>query len=92
MSSPLFPNTTNTRTWPYGTVKRVQVMEVITKVGASVAAIICAEIVEQEKPEAFILMMRPELVGHTRKGDQGTITFRPGGPTLGYWDYQGAEG
>jgi hypothetical protein len=87
----MFPNTTNTRTWPYGTVKPVEVVEVITKPGASVAAIICAEAVEEGTPEAFILMVSPQAVGKTKEGDKGTITFRPGGPTLGYWDYEGAN-
>lgn len=88
--NPMFPNTTNTRTWPYGTVKPVKVLEVITKARASVAAIICAEIVEVGKPEAFILMVAPDQVAGIEAGELGSITFKRGGPTLGYWLYEGA--
>lgn len=82
MSNPVFPNTTNTRLWPYGTVREVEVVEVITKPGALVAAVICAG-----NDEQLIIELPLKRLARTRRGQRGRIVFRPGGRTLGFWDY-----
>jgi hypothetical protein len=72
------------RTWPYGTTKRVRVLtrEIIPFQNGLAESLVVAEL---ESSEAFILIGNKAAAG---PGDLGTITFREGGPTGGYWDFE----
>lgn len=68
------------RTWPYGTKKNVEVVDV----AGSVLALI------DDNEEGFLLMW-PQVESAPAKGDRGMITFTEGGPTGGYWKYEASN-
>jgi hypothetical protein len=73
------------RTWPYGTKKNVTIIgfEFLRNPGNIILT--CGE---EESEEKFILMLRtPHDAERASVGDRGVISFKPGGPTGGYWDY-----
>jgi hypothetical protein len=72
-----------TKTWPYGTVKQVKVVERRSAKfkGQAVEVVLC---VEPASNEGFVLMDRGVLA---QVGEEGFITFTNGGPTGGYWKY-----
>ena len=72
-----------TRTWPYGTVLEVKVVERVIAGGAR--ALICTE---PKSGEGFVLFGDKS---DAKPGDTGTITFTQGGPTGGYWKYSPAK-
>lgn len=65
-----------TRTWPYGTQKRVRVL--------GVEPAMC--MIVSDGIEGYVLVDAiPEGV---QDGDAGTITFTEGGPLGGYWKFE----
>ena len=71
-----------TRIWPYGTRKTGKVIEVIR--WADLMIIVFIE--DGPAPEAFACVYRAGTVDAT-EGEEGTITFKEGGPTGAFWDY-----
>lgn len=70
-----------TKTWPYGTEYKAEVMTV----NKMLMAVHCPEI-----DEGFM------LIGHgikklPKEGEIGKIIFTKGGPTGGYWQWQPAS-
>lgn len=65
------------RTWEYGTVLAVTVVDVIN--AGRFQGIIC-----QAGDEAHVILGNPTRAA---KGEEGYITFKSGGPTGGYWQY-----
>ena len=75
--------TGRTRTWPYGTTKAVEVVEVAPEI------CICVD-VQIEGREGYIIIGGYDDEGAAKQGDKGTITFAEGGPTGGHWRYRAA--
>lgn len=78
------------RTWPYGTIKTVEVLsrEVVRSKGGKRLARPCEVLMVKEKrtSEGHILMgtgWNPSAA----PGDTGIITFMEGGPRGGYWQF-----
>jgi len=76
-----------TRTWTYGTQKNVTVVsnEPISNSGDTYFL----NCLEKETGEGFVLIRRGK--SDAKPGDRGVITFKPGGPTGGYWEYEKAD-
>jgi hypothetical protein len=75
-------------TWPYGTKKKVQVIDFEPVLNSgNTFLIICAE---EGTSEMFVLVRRG-WPGNVRAQDRGTITFRSGGQVGGYWEYEAVE-
>ncbi len=73
-----------TRTWPYGTIKSVNVRGVKNFTDGM-------QVIVLEEPgtrEAFVLHQLPQEIA---SGDSGKITFTQGGPTGGYWEFSKDE-
>lgn len=77
------------RKWPYGTVKNVRVLYYHPANAAIKYSMLVVEDLTKVPGgagrEAYM------LVGHETKedgGSYGTITFRAGGPTGGYWEFR----
>lgn len=66
-----------TRTWPYGTQKRGEVIFFEPPILA----------VKDENKEGYILHSG-RFAETFAIGDKGTLTFMKGGPTGGYWDFK----
>ena len=66
-----------TRTWPYGTKKRVLVLDNDT------GTLICTD----SAGEGYIIVGGYADEHTAKPGDKGTITFTAGGPTGGHWVY-----
>src|SRR5688572_3217444 len=75
------------RTWTYYTQKNVTVVSVEPVANSGDTYLLAC--VEKETREGFVLLRRG--VPDAKAGDRGVITFKPGGPTGGYWDYEKAE-
>jgi hypothetical protein len=45
---------------------------------------------DDETGEGYVLLQRGPVV-EAKAGDLGVITFKPGGPTGGYWEYEKLE-
>jgi hypothetical protein len=73
-----------TRTWPYGTTKRVKVLNAVRN--PRYVGLICHC---DEDGEGYVLTMRRPFYEEVQDGDAGTITFKEGGPTGGYWEFTG---
>jgi len=75
-----------TRTWPYGTTKRVTVFAFnrCNHKGKRCTVLACTG---DDDKEAYLLVNGPEEPPQT-KGTKGTITFTQGGPRGGYWKFQ----
>ena len=78
------------RAWPYGTRKRVRIVDVTRGhdwVMGHVAAVLCEDL---EVPgEAFLCLLDGTglvaIKPQPEKGQERAIEFRAGGPTGGYW-------
>jgi hypothetical protein len=44
--------------------------------------------VEEDTKEGFITLFNLQEKRRPNKGETGVLTFKPGGPTGGYWDYE----
>ncbi len=76
------PLNMRSKTWPYGTKKQVTVLNVTqTK---NLVGMACTE---DDSGEGFALLLNTTSARNAKPGDSGVITFKPGGPTGGYWDY-----
>ena len=75
-----------TRTWPYGTAKRVKVLAVEFAManGRRVRVMACEEL--GDTSEAHIIV--GDDGDDAAAGEFGMIVFRQGGPTGGYWRYE----
>ncbi|MDE2096155.1 MAG: hypothetical protein KGL39_02845 [Patescibacteria group bacterium] len=74
-----------TKTWPYGTQKRVELLDSrITKIKG-----VGFQIVVDDQKEAFVLMGESCCDFTAEVGSRGVITFMQGGPTGGYWKFVG---
>jgi hypothetical protein len=73
---------TETRTWAYGTIKNVSVVHV-----GRAGVLTVVGLADCESLEGFLLLMQRHAP-EPAVGDLGTITFRRGGPTGGYWDFR----
>ena len=73
-----------TRTWPYGTRKRVKVLSIEFLKGMRIMA--CQEV--DGAQEGFILMEGPNAVA-TAEGEIGEIVFCQGGERGAHWRYHG---
>lgn len=71
-----------TKHWPFGTRKQVEVIQVIEVPPKMIVA--CRE---PATNEGFICLYKINQV-QAVEGQSGVLTFRAGGPTGGYWDYQ----
>jgi len=72
-----------TRTWPYGTVKHCDVIDVIRE--PKFTLLIC-HADDDPSNEAHVCIYRPDDVT-AEKGDRGRLVFTRGGPTGGYWKF-----
>jgi len=70
-----------TRTWPYGTRKKVEV------IGIESGALVCAAL--DGGREGYVLFGRGNALADV--GDTGEIVFCEGGPMGGYWKYEGRQ-
>jgi hypothetical protein len=75
------------RTWPYGTQKRVAVVSIDAIRNSGDTYILACK--EDLTDEGFVLVCRGRP--DAKFGDRGVITFKPGGPTGGYWAYEKTE-
>lgn len=66
------------RTWPYGTIKAVEVLAV-----EAPNLLICVD----GNKEGYVLIWSDGEEQTAKVGDKGKITFMPGGPLGGYWRY-----
>lgn len=75
-----------TRTWPYGTAKRVQVLDVAFCLIRNVRTrvLTCVELEGEREAHILVGDGGDEAVSM----DVGYIVFRQGGPTGGYWRYE----
>lgn len=64
------------RTWPYGTKKRVTVLDAPHQ----------SVLVVSDGDEGFVLI--DAIPANVNKGDTGVITYTDGGPLGGYWHFQ----
>ena len=78
--------TLQVRTWPYGTQYQVVILQA-SKMRTS-TMLLC-----MHADEAFVLVLphTHDAARSAKENDVGVITFKEGGPTGGYWDYE-AEG
>lgn len=82
------------KSWPYGAVKSAEIVIIErVRIHRGYEAVIagCAELLaDGSRGEGFIIAGDTDLA-ELAVGDRGTITFRPGGPTGGYWDFRRDE-
>jgi hypothetical protein len=70
----------NTRTWPYGTLKKGWIVEILHKVRFT------AILIEGDDGEGYCLFQAPgSEVPDTTKSHSVVMEFTEGGPTGGYW-------
>ena len=74
--------TGRTRTWPYGTAKAVEVLEV------QPGLLMCKD----GDNEGYIIIDGYADENAAKPGDRGTIMFTAGGPTGGHWVYTANAG
>lgn len=82
--------TMQTRTWPYGTRKPVEVIQVFRDLKKTV--LMCQDTAPAPgvKPEGYVCMYAGCVYPGVGIGDRGTLVFTEGGPTGGYWAYEPA--
>ena len=74
------------RTWPYGTIKQVEVlMRDRARINGAAAVILT---VGDDQKEAYILIGTEREYPEGQPGDKGEITFCEGGPTGGHWKFK----
>lgn len=76
------------RTWPYGTMKHVKVIE-SRHVWHQGVPVRLSVVVDERDREGYILLDAVTLPV-LPLGERGTITFTAGGPTGGHWRYASA--
>lgn len=76
------------RTWEYGTRLSVVVADVIP--GASMSGVICFDVNDELRKEAFLLLQRSDSPTPP-KDARAVIVFTQGGPTGGYWKFEHEE-
>lgn len=76
---------TITRTWPYGTLRPVEVADIDRRGSPPIVTVV------DNAGEGYILVGGIDDPEHVQIGDRGEITFTKGGPTGGYWRYQGDD-
>lgn len=76
-----------TRTWPYGTRKSCEVMDVVRS-GNTVGLICHADDDPADEAHVCIFNRKDTPEADTAKPkDRGTLVFTQGGPTGGYWRF-----
>ena len=76
-----------TRIWTFGTQKNVTVMSIEPLVNSGDTYVVAC--LEKETGEGFVILQpgRPD----TNPGDRGVITFEPGRPMGGHWEFKKVE-
>ena len=81
-----------TRTWPYGTIKQVELLSRHERVrgpgGTICNVLVVGEVLGDGPKEAYILVGTTDQYQNGDTGDKGTITFCQGGPMGGHWKFE----
>lgn len=75
------------RTWTFGTQKHVTVVSVEPVVNSGDTYVLAC--LEKETAEGFVILQRGKPDANA--GDRGVITFEPGGPMGGHWEFKKLE-
>jgi hypothetical protein len=75
------------RTWPCGTRKLVDVLDVIRR--RDFLVLVCGEVDDTSEGHMIVFGHHHQAASAAQAGDRGTIEFKAGGPKGAYWDYLG---